>query len=132
MKRFLFFFMLAGSLLAFSQNSVAQKNSVTAATATKKNGYTILNAGEKVVLYKYEHKAHAPKQADKYPITYFFTTGDSDVLQPLTKTNLKKAFPQNHPFHDALDQTFKDDGELTAYDSFHKMYKVNWVLKNHL
>lgn len=130
MKKNLFFLMLAGSLLAFSQNSVAQQKEVTAKTATKKNGYTILNASERVVLYKYEHKAHPPKAAEKYPIMYFFTTTASNVLQPLTKANLKKTFPENHPFHDALDENFKEDGELVAYDNFHKMYKINWILKN--
>jgi hypothetical protein len=42
--------------------------------------------------------------------------------------NLKAAFPTNHKFHDELDANFKSDKELTAYDSFHKMYKVDHIL----
>ena len=46
--------------------------------------------------------------------------------------NLKNAFPENHGFHDALDTNFKEDTELINYDAFHKMYKINWVLKNNM
>ena len=42
----------------------------------------------------------------------------------------KKAFPDNHAFHDALDVNFKEDKELISYDDFHKLYKVSWVYKN--
>ena len=71
-----------------------------------------------------------PKEAEKYAPKYFFVSGSTDVLQELTKENLKKAFPDNHPFHDALDENFKEDKELINYDSFHKMYKINWIYKN--
>jgi len=54
----------------------------------------------------------------------------SDALQELTKMNLKKAYPENHGFHDVLDTNFKEDKELTSYDEYHKMYKINWILKN--
>lgn len=42
----------------------------------------------------------------------------------------KIAFPDNHKFHDELNAIIKDDNGLYAYDNFHKMYKVNWILKN--
>lgn len=61
-----------------------------------------------------------------------FFTQPADVLQDLTKENLKKAFPENHIFHDAQDANFKEDKDLTAYDKFYKMYKINWLLKNHV
>jgi len=124
------FLVLAG-ILALSQLSVAQKENVTSKTIAKNKSYTVLNAGEAITIYKYIHRAHSPKEPEKYAPTYFFTTQSSDILQPLTKTGLKKAFPDNHPFHDALDATFKDESELNSYDNFHKMYKVNWLLKQH-
>lgn len=130
MKRNMLMLMLAFSLIAFSQNAVAQKQVVTAKTATAKDGYTVMNEGETIIIYKYAHTAHPPKASEKYPVKYFFTTGTADVLQPLTKANLKKAFPNNHPFHDALDANFKEDTDLILYDDFHKMYKINRVLKN--
>jgi hypothetical protein len=59
---------------------------------------------------------------------YFFSIGlDGDVL-PLTILNLKNAFPNNHKFHDLLDMSFKHDSDLTAYDDFHNMFKVNRLL----
>jgi hypothetical protein len=130
MKKMYFLLMLAGSLLVFVQYSVAQKTPLTTKTATKKMGYTILNAGATIQIYKYVHAAHSPKEAEKYAPTYFFITSSSEVLQPLTKENLKKVFPDNHPFHDALDANFKENKELINYDSFHKMYKINWLYKN--
>lgn len=130
MKQLLSVAILAISLFA-TTFVMAQKENLTSKTATKAKGYTVLNAGEPVTIYKYQHASHSPKEAEKYGPKYFFTTTSSDELQPLTKTNLKKAFPENHPFHDALDATFKEDKELTLYDNFHKMYKVSWLIKNH-
>ena len=128
MKKFL---SLAVVFIGMSAIAMAQKGKITSAKAANDKNYTVLNAKESIVIYKYQHLGHSPKDAEKYTPTYFFTTGSYDVLQELTKLNLKKAFPANHPFHDALDATFKDDKELISYDDFHKMFKVNWLLKQH-
>ena len=109
----------------------AQQEGITSKTATASKGYTVLNKDGAVTLFKYVHKIHSPKEAEKYTPKYFFTIASSDVLQPLTKDNVKKAFPTNHPFNDALDATIRSDSELTEYDTFHKMYKINWLLKEH-
>jgi len=113
--------------IALFTATAAIAQNVTSATATKSKGYTVLNAGEPVVIYKYQHLSHSPKEAEKYAPKYYFTTKGSDVLKELTKFNLKKAFPNDHAFHDALDAQFKYDNELTGYDDFHKMYKINRV-----
>jgi hypothetical protein len=60
--------------------------------------------------------------------TYFFSVGQNGDVQALTLLNLKKAFPDNHAFHDLLDMSFKHDSDLTKYDDFHKMFKVNRLL----
>src|SRR5215475_2920905 len=60
--------------------------------------------------------------------TYFFSVGPNGDVLPLTILNLKKAFPNNHVFHDLLDMSFKHDSDLTKYDDFHKMFKVNRLL----
>ncbi len=120
---------MAVSLLIFTQATNAQQEKLTAKTATKEKGYKALNAGEPIVIYQYTQPASPPKTAGQYPIKYFFTTSSSDVLQPLTLYNLKKAYPDNHPFHDALDANFKQDKELVAYDDFHKMYKIDHLLE---
>lgn len=59
---------------------------------------------------------------------YFFSVGPNGDVQPLTVANLKKAFPENHRFHDLLDLSFKHDSELNKYDQFHGMFKVNRLL----
>ena len=61
--------------------------------------------------------------------TYFFSVGPNGEVLPLTILNLKKAFPDNHTFHDFLDMSFKHDSDLTKYDDFHKMFKVNRLLQ---
>jgi len=126
MKKIFLLILVTISLLAAPQ-AIAQKDSLTSATATKEKGYTVLNPKEPIVIYKYVHGAHSPKEAEKYAPKYFFTTNSHNVLQELTRMNLKKAFPDNHAFHDALDAQFEEDKELTGYDDFHKMYKVNRV-----
>ena len=128
MKKLLSIAFLASGLFIAS-NASAQKDEFTTQTATKKMGYTVINPGESITIYKYVHAAHSPKEIEKYAPKYFFVTKSADVLQELTLTNLKKISPENHPFHDALDANFKEDKELYAYDSFHKMYKINWLLK---
>jgi len=88
--------------------------------------YLVLNPNEMILLYKVEvlqNKATAPKV-----YTYYFSKDAAAPMQDLTKGNLKAAFPANHKFHDELDANFKTDSELTAYDSFHKMYKINHIL----
>ena len=91
--------------------------------------YKILNSGEALLIYVFQHPAHSPKEAGKYLPMYFFSTDAIAAPQRLTKANLKAAFPDNHKFHDAIDENFKTDEELISYDSFHKMYKVNHILQ---
>lgn len=91
--------------------------------------YNVLNPGESPMLYAYKHPTSATKGNFHYVSDYFFSTDASSTPEALTKENLKKAFPNNHKFHDALDATFKNDEGLASYDSFHKIYKVNHILE---
>lgn len=59
---------------------------------------------------------------------YFFSVSAKGPILRLTRQNLKLAFPDNHRFHDAIDQTFRTDAELAQFDAFHKMFKVNRLL----
>lgn len=128
MKKMYFLVILAGVLFAGTQQSMAQNEKLTSKTATSSKGYTVLNPGEAITIYKHVHGAYSPKEAEKNAPNYLFTSGSTNELQPLTKMNLKKAFPDNHPFHDAIDANFREDKELINYDDFHKMYKVNRLL----
>ena len=84
--------------------------------------YVIINPTEKILLYK--HNIEASKN-QKEEVHYYFSVSGAGEIQTLTLMNLKKAFPENHKLHDALDAEFKTDDELATYDSYHKMYKVN-------
>jgi hypothetical protein len=63
----------------------------------------------------------------KWTNEYYFSSSPTGEIKPLTIENLKYAFPDNHKFHDALDETFKGGVEVSEFDSFHKMYKVNHI-----
>lgn len=60
---------------------------------------------------------------------YFFSVGPSGTVLPLTRDDLKRAFPDNPTFQNALDRTFKSDGQLTRFDILHKTFVVNRLLK---
>lgn len=92
--------------------------------------YKILNPGEYLLMYVYQPPSYPPKAAAKYAPTYFFSVGAFSLPQPLTIINLKKTFPNNHAFHDMLDENFKSDPELIRYDDFHKMYKLSRIYKS--
>lgn len=90
--------------------------------------YTVLNPMEEILLYK--HVIQASKNQEE-AIHYFFSKSAASEVLDLTLTNLKKAFPDNHTFHDRLDTEFGST-PLNAYDSYHKMYKVNRIYLNSL
>lgn len=88
--------------------------------------YQILEAKE---LYIYEHgtNVHVGKGLRTVP-TYYFSAGPKGQVLPLTLENLKQAFPDNHRFHDSLDQMFGRGQNVAQYDELHKMFKVNRLL----
>ena len=94
--------------------------------------YKVLNPGESLLIYFYQHPAHTGKDINRglYQPEYYFSKDATSPLQDLTLTNVKAIFPENHKLHDALDAQFKNDKELYAYDKFHKTYKLNWIIKN--
>lgn len=61
--------------------------------------------------------------------SYSFSTAANATIQPLTKWNLKNAFPNDPVFHELLDMYFNSDHELIAYDNFYKTYKLNRVFQ---
>ena len=56
---------------------------------------------------------------------HFFSIGPAGAVVPLSRKNLKKAFPDNVFFQNAIDRTFHDDDELLRYDDSAKTYLVN-------
>lgn len=94
--------------------------------------YKVLNPGEPILIYVYDNTVHSGKNASNktYQWEYYFSKDAVSPPQNLTLANVKAIFPENHKFHDALDAQFKSDKELYVYDSFHKMYKLNWIYKS--
>lgn len=97
-----------------------------------KKEYRVLNPGQDLLIYGYKHPSHSPKEIEKYPPMYYFSTDASSAPQSLTKANIKAALPDNHKFHNELDAQFKNDKQLHEYDQFHKMYRLNWIINNTL
>ncbi|MCB0595292.1 MAG: hypothetical protein H6557_31800 [Lewinellaceae bacterium] len=78
-------------------------------------------------------KSRAPIGEDVGAVAkFFFSKGPDEEVLPLTLMSLKEAFPENHPFHDALDAYFSGNTPVSTYDNFHKTYKVNRILEENL
>lgn len=92
-----------------------------------KKELVLLNPGEPIVIYRYD-LAKAGKGITNVTNYYFSKDGAAPVLS-LTISNVKKAFADNHAFHEKIEAQFKYNTELAAFDDFHKMYKLNWILK---
>lgn len=59
---------------------------------------------------------------------YFFSAGPEGPVLALTLENLKKSFPDNQRFRDALDAAFGARQKLSEYDESRKMFRVNQLL----
>ncbi len=89
--------------------------------------YQVINPTEKILLYIIKIPASKNQSGSTY---FYFSPSATDEIRDLTLENLKRAFPDNHKFHDALDAEFSSGNNLARYDSFHKMYKVNRIYLN--
>ena len=86
----------------------------------------------KVVIYQQGVSKPAIGEDPGAVAKFFFSKGLDEDIIPLTLMNLKEAFPENHPFHDALDAYFSGNTPVSSYDEFHKTYKVNRILEENL
>ncbi|MDO9001066.1 MAG: hypothetical protein Q7W45_14965 [Bacteroidota bacterium] len=88
--------------------------------------YPLINPDEKIMIYKI---ISGPATKGSPSITrYYFSKDANGKIQELTIYNIKAAFPDNHKFHDLVDMEFHSNDELAAYDTFHKIMKINRVL----
>lgn len=94
----------------------------------KRKVYPLTNPGEDIQVYKVVTTQVAKGQPTL--TTWYFSKDAAGPIQPLTINNLVHAFPDNHVFHDAIMAEFKTDGELTKYDSMHKMMRINRLYGN--
>ncbi|MBI4946816.1 MAG: hypothetical protein HY840_10510 [Bacteroidetes bacterium] len=83
--------------------------------------YTILNTDDSLLLYEF-----MPISAPKNPqlAVHKFSKGADGPMLDLTIENVKEIFPENHLFHDEVDNTFRSNNSLLSYDRYHKQYKL--------
>jgi hypothetical protein len=88
--------------------------------------YQILESKD---LYIYVYESHVSHGKGSYAdLEYYFSAGAEGPVLALTKEDLKKSFPDNQRFHEALDAVFGPKKKLSEYDKTHKMFKVNQLL----
>lgn len=78
----------------------------------------------------YEKQVNQPGLGGKGSVMVaklFFSIGLEAPIQLLTKSTLKRAFPERHAFHDQLEARFPTE-DASDYDAFHRMYLVNHLL----
>ena len=94
----------------------------------QKKVYRMVNPGEEILIYKMSTLAMGKGQPAQ--TTWYFSKDAASIVQSLTINNLVQSFPDNHAFHDAIIAEFKTDGELSAYDTAHKMMRINRLFLN--
>ncbi|HTB24703.1 MAG TPA: hypothetical protein VK711_05005 [Puia sp.] len=142
-KKILPGFMFAGILLiafAFNSNKLQSNNKEDSYRIHNnkiyrvfgKGEYQILDTAEFYLYYAYEQVEKVKGKALVKTDEYFFSKNAESPIILLTAENLKKAFPDNLPFHYAIDAQFKSDQDLIAYDPYFKGYKLKYVYKHSL
>lgn len=93
-----------------------------------KKELVLVNPTESILIYR--HDVVHPAKGKTNVTNYYFSKDAVSAVEALTLKNVKKAFADNHSFHEKIDASFKYNTELAEYDGFHKIYKLNWILKN--
>ncbi|MEX1240650.1 MAG: hypothetical protein WEB30_13075 [Cyclobacteriaceae bacterium] len=84
--------------------------------------FTLLNPCEPILLYK---RVVSPGKWTS--IEYYFGKDPDTEIMPLTRENLKKAFPENIEFHKKLDALFRNNSQLSRFDRLYNTFVVNWL-----
>ncbi len=97
-----------------------------------KGEYQVLDTAYFSLYYGYEQVEKSKGKSLVKTDEYFFSRTTESPIQLLTVENLKMAFPDNLPFHYAIEAEFKSDQELIAYDPYYKGYKLKYVYNQSL
>ncbi len=123
MRRLIMCSMLILAMFSFVE-TMAQTR-ITPEVAATLPQFKVLNPNDEIVIFRYGRRPVSGKEVAAYKPRYYFATSRSRYIQPLTRSNLKNAFPGNTDFHEELDNHFKNDRELVEYEHHHDMFKVN-------
>jgi len=77
-------------------------------------------------LYSLNKLVQGEKIARPETVYYFSVDGQSPVLE-LTMENLEKVFAANARFRYSLEEEFRGDTQLMAYDKLLKTYKIKYL-----
>jgi len=87
----------------------------------------LLNQNEEILIY---HHIIPKASSGRTNVTrFYFSIGKESETQSLTIKNLKAAFNNNEKFKLLIDNHFKYNTDLAAFDETNQMYKINWLLK---
>lgn len=96
--------------------------------------YEILETKE-IYIYSIRKVVLNGMTVEKDPV-YYFSAGVNGEVKELSVDNLKLAYPNNEAFRNMLETEFNSNNEagnqdklIHSYDSAHKMYKVNYLLR---
>lgn len=94
-------------------------------------GKEYFSLGEKGSVWIFYKEVNVPegKTPDLEKQYYFSIKGDGKII-PLTINNIKCAFPDNQILPDLVDAQMKSENDIWAYDSFHKMFKINYLINS--
>ena len=125
---------IAGSALASTEAPAQTPSAATNASPAIRivNGerYRVLRA-EPLVLYARERPVLEGKRFTTV-VDRYFSTSPTAPVQPLKLETLKRAYPDNHKFHDLLTLAFRSDAELARYDDYHNEHLVARLLRQTL
>ena len=80
-----------------------------------------------LVLYEARWSEMRGKAVAQMVVRRFSVSPDAP-LRPVTRDELKRAFPENHRLHHLLDDMVRSDQELMVYDALHREYRVARLL----
>ncbi|TWI82625.1 hypothetical protein LX66_5200 [Chitinophaga japonensis] len=103
-----------------------QRNNGQVVRTWNKVPYTLSEQGDIWIYYRYLNVTQG--KGIQMERKYFYSTAGNSEILPLTISNLKHSFPEKYLFHNFLDAQFRNDAELSTYDSFAKKFKVNHLL----
>lgn len=95
----------------------------------KNDAYRILDTSD---FYLYSRTALESNPGGKGFSTktrYYFSRTPHGSPELLTKGNLESAFRENAKFRSSVDAYAKNDGQLTEYDPYLKLYKVKYLFE---
>ena len=85
--------------------------------------YAMLSHSAELTLYTREILQPKGKTVARESF-YFFSNGMEGIILPLTRDNLRYAFPDNWRFHDIVGNQFQDEESLRHYDEIRKEYQL--------